>query len=1004
MNKIFCWILFLFLLPTNLWAQSAKQRWVDSVYSSLNEQEKIGQLFMVAAYSGGEKYNQPLIQNLINNRQIGGVIFMQGTPEAQAQQTNIYQKSSQVPLLIGMDAEWGLGMRLTGVNNLPRQMMLGATRSPELMTLMANVIAYQCKRLGVHVDFAPVIDVNNNPNNPVINFRSFGEDKNLVTEMGKAYVKGLQENGVMACVKHFPGHGDVDIDSHLDLPVIKKSKKDLKELELYPFQQLFDFGAKSTMIAHLSIPALDNRKNRPSTLSKAIVTDLLQNEMGFQGLIFTDALNMKGVAKYFEVGAVDLEAFLAGNDVLLFSQDVPKAIQKIQAAIKSNLINEDRLAYSVKKILAAKFDAGLNKFKTIEVNNATSDLNQFTERLFDDIAKSALTLVKDDNKILKVLKYNNKSKIAYLNISAKGNLNNDVAFIGNQLKIDFSDIKLLNFGKNQSINNLNEMMQQLKKYDIVLVGMHDLSLYPNNNYGFDAVQLEILRQLSRHEKVMFINYGNAYALKYICDAASIIETYEENESTYKAVRALLNNTLEPNGKLPVTACVSSLTSKVNSDVRVENGMVITQNTSQNYSPSPVDKKDTKDADLSKDAKIENVDPVPSSLIKNEMAIVELDRYLVSAIAQGVFPGCQVYAMKNGKMIYRRSYGTFGYGQGSASVDHNTLFDIASVTKITATTLAVMKLYEEKKLNIYADLGTYLPFVRGTDKAGLKINDILLHQAGLKAWIPFYKSTLDSLGKPQAAIYHAQADKTFDIPVARNMFMNKSYEDTVWQTILNSPLSGKQYVYSDLDFMFLQKVVEQITGKSLDAYVAETFYQPMGLKNTLFNPWKHKLQGRCAPSEQDDYFRYQLVQGYVHDMGAAMLGGVAGHAGLFSNAEDIAHIMQMLLDHGRYKGKQYLKPETIDFFTSYHSFSRRGIGFDKPEKANGVGGPAADICSKATFGHQGFTGTCAWADPQTGIVFVFLSNRTNPTANNKKINQLNIRTNAQAFIYKACGFK
>ncbi|HTO14262.1 MAG TPA: glycoside hydrolase family 3 N-terminal domain-containing protein [Edaphocola sp.] len=998
----FCFYL-IFMVPT-LVAQTSKQKWVDSVYNKLNEQEKIGQLFMVAAYSGGSKYNQAQIQTLINNHQIGGVIFMQGTAEAQVQQTNQYQQSAQVPLLIGMDAEWGLGMRLTGVNNLPRQMMLGATRSPEQMSLMATVIAYQCRRMGVHVDFAPVIDINNNPNNPVINFRSFGEDKELVTTLAKAYVKGLQDNGVMACVKHFPGHGDVDIDSHLDLPVIKKSKQQLKTLELYPFQQLFSFGVKSVMIAHLSIPALDKRKNRPTTLSNAVVTDLLQKEMGFEGLIFTDALNMEGVAKYFDVGEVDLEAFLAGNDVLLFSQDVPKAIQKIQAALRSRKISEERLSISVKKILAAKYDAGLYNFKPIDPNNATADLNQYTEQVFDDIAKAAITLVRDNNKILNILKFKLKAKIAYINISAKGSLHStDSNFITNQLKQDFPNLFVYNFGKNQSTNSLNTLMRSLGQYDVVLVGMHDLSLYPGNNYGFDQTQLNVMRQLSRLGKTMFINYGNAYALKYICDAASIIETYEENGSTYNATRELLNGKLVASGKLPVTAC-SKTTSFNNPNVRVENGMVITQDQTQTIVHTPRTEREDRALNTELKPEKDNIDPVSVDLIKNQSAIVELDRYLNSAIAQGVFPGCQVVAMKNGKLIYKRSFGTFSYGHGSAIVNNNTLYDIASVTKIAATTLAIMKLYEDKKLNIYASLDTYLPFVKDTDKAKLRINDILLHQAGLKAWIPFYKSTLDSLNSPDPFIYHSRKDNIYNVPVARNMFMNQSYQDTMWQTILTSPVAGRQYVYSDLDFLFLQKVVESITGKPLDDYVLETFYKPLGLKNTLFNPWERNLQSRCAPSEKDDYFRYQLVQGYVHDMAAAMIGGVAGHAGLFSNAEDIGVIMQMLLNKGKYNGRQYLKPETIELFTIYHSSSRRGFGFDKPEKAKGNGGPTADVCSKATFGHQGFTGTCAWADPQTGIVFVFLSNRTNPSASNWKINQLNIRSNAQAYIYKALGFK
>jgi len=1002
MKKILCLGFCLLSLHKLSNAQAGKQKWVDSTYNALPEKEKIGQLFMVAAYSGGEKYNQGQNQGLIDARMIGGVIFMQGTPEAQARLTNQYQNKSRVPLLIGMDAEWGLGMRLTGVKNFPRQMMVGATRSPAQMEQMAMAIAYQCKRMGVHVNFAPVVDINNNPANPVINFRSFGEDKEWVTTLAKAYTKGLQDNGIMACVKHFPGHGDVDVDSHLELPVISKTKAQLQSIELYPFQMLFNYGVKSVMIAHLSLPAIDSRKNVPSTLSKQVVTDLLQTQMGYKGLIFTDALNMQGVTKYFPEGDADLQAFLAGNDVLLFSQDVPKAIAKIQDALKTGKVSASRLEKSVKKILAAKYDAGLNNFEPIDAENATADLNAYTETIFDQVAKAAITLVRDDNNILNQINLRPQANYAYIYVGNKELSTVNQGF-PEMLRQDLPNLFVQLFGKGQSAARIEGIMQSLNNYDAVIVGMHDLNLYPKDNYGLDQMQQALLKQLSRSKKTLFIDFGNAYAMKDICGANSSIVTYEENNSTYKAAREVLLSRLVPKGILPVSPCNNVSNTGAQTSVRHDNGIVVTTNARAQDAPirsNPEPAVKTINNELPANPMGINA----NQLIKNPQALADLDRYLNEAIGKGVFPGCQVLAMKDGQVIFKRSIGNYSYGSSQQAVTDNTLYDVASLTKVAATTLAVMKLYEEGKISLEATLGTYLSAVRGTNKANLKISNILLHQAGLKAWIPFYKATIDSESRPYPNIYTTVKTRQFSIPVASGMFMNNNYIDTIWKTILESPVASASYTYSDLDFLFLQKIVESVTDMPLDDYVSKTFYEPLGLRNTLYNPWEKNLQQRCAPSERDGYFRHQLIQGYVHDMGAAMLGGVAGHAGLFSNAEDIAVIMQMLLNKGSYRGRQYFKPETVTLFTKYASgISRRAYGFDKPEKKAGDGGPASDLAGKSSFGHQGFTGTCTWADPQTGIVFVFLSNRTNPTADNNLINRLSIRTIAQSYVYKALGY-
>lgn len=520
----------------------AAQHWADSIYNSLNEDERIGQLFMVAAYSGGENYNDAKITALIAQHQIGGLIFMQGTPEAQAKLTNKYQQMAQVPLLIGMDAEWGLGMRLTGVQNFPKQMMIGATRDTALAYKVGAAIAAQCRRLGVHIDFAPDIDVNNNPKNPVINFRSFGENKEWVAKLGIAYMHGLQDNGIMACAKHFPGHGDVATDSHLDLPVINKSKAEIAGLELYPFRRLSQAGVQSMMIAHLSVPALDNTLHLPTTLSHKVVTDLLRNEIGFKGLIFTDALNMKGVTKYFPDGETDLRAFLAGNDVLLFSQDVPLAIKKIKAAIASGKATAADLEQRVKKILTAKYNAGLHYFTPIDTTNITADINKDVNTVFDEVARAAITVVQDKNTILEKLKGGDSRRMAYVAIGDNGT----TTLLSGLKSGGFSVSKLSGAAA----------LSAAQKYDAVVVGVHNINLYPGKggSYGITADEDAQIKKLAALPNVIIIYFGNAYTLKYSCNAPCVIAAYDDNEFTEKAAADVLSGRLSARGTLPVTAC------------------------------------------------------------------------------------------------------------------------------------------------------------------------------------------------------------------------------------------------------------------------------------------------------------------------------------------------------------------------------------------------------------------------------------------------------------------
>ncbi|MBL7718545.1 MAG: serine hydrolase [Flavipsychrobacter sp.] len=952
-------------------AQPSRQQWVNDTYNSLTLEEKIGQLFMVAAYSGGKDYNEGKITELINNRQIGGVIFMQGTPEAQAVQTNKYQKIANVPLLVGMDAEWGLGMRLTGVKNFPRQMMLGATRDSGLVYEMAVAVARQCNRLGVHINFAPVVDVNNNPNNPIINFRSFSEDKTRVAEMGIAYMRGLQENGVMACAKHFPGHGDTDADSHHDLPVINKSLAELERVEFYPFQRLIESGVQSVMIAHLNVPALEKGKNTPTTLSRNTIVNQLRGKMGFNGLVFTDALNMKGVTKYYPAGEVDVLAFIAGNDVLLFSQDVPTAIAKIKEALAGGRVSMQALENSVKKILAAKYNAGLANWQPLATQNVTQDLNRDIETVRRKVTNAAVTLVKDNNELLGKVREN--MSVGYVGINTSGSTLYEI------LKDSLGRVEAKWLAKGSGDDKYLAASKHLDYYDAVVVGVHDLTFYPSGgSYGLDKKQLAFLKEAGMKKNVIIVLFGNPYLLKGMCNTRSVIVAYEDDDIAEGTVARVLLRRKKATGRLPVTPCP---------EMKPGTGepAVVT-----------VPEKATPPAGPPA-AKLETVEFVQDAGVTDPTALDKLNLFIQRGIADRAFPGCRIIAAKNGKVFYDEAFGYYTY-EKTKKVTKDAIYDVASLTKVLSTNLAVMRLYETGKLDINKTLGDYLDWTKGTNKAGLRIKDLLLHQAGLKSWIPFYKETVGS-----ATLYSSSRDNDHTVEVARNMYLQKDYPAKIWETILASPLESRKYTYSDLDFYFLAAIVEELTGKKIDAYVDEQFYKPLGLTTMTYRPLAKFPAQEIAPTEDDKLYRGQLLQGYVHDPGAAMFGGVAGHAGVFSNARDVAVIFQMLLNKGTYNGKRYFKEATVKLFTSYNSaISRRGYGFDKAEKSRDDGGPAGNRATGYTFGHQGFTGTCAWADPGTGVVFVFLSNRVNPSAENGKINSLSVRTVAQDYIYEALG--
>ncbi|MCC7029016.1 MAG: serine hydrolase [Chitinophagaceae bacterium] len=750
------------------------------------------------------------------------------------------------------------------------------------------------------------------------------------------------------------------------------------------------------MIAHLHIPALDQQKNIPSTLSYKTVTSLLKGKMGFSGLVFTDALNMEGVAKYYEAGDIDLKAFEAGNDMLLFSQDVAAGVGKIKAAILKDSLYELQLETSVKKILRAKFNAGLQHFKPILTDSIDKDLNQYTSTLRKQIAEASITLLADPYQIMDKLKKYDLKNMTYVGVGMSA----ENTFVRELKKYGVRKI----FFAPADEKGKKDFLKRFKNNTSLIIGIHNMSGYPTQNFGLDKTEIEIINELAANNNALTILFGTPYALKNFCNIKGMIVTYDEAEETQEIAVKLITGQLKTQGRMPVSVCrqykagdgIVSLTNilgQVIDTVAYQKQNKTVNPLTEAYSSKFFDKNVLLECCVS-----------PQAVGADMKVLDKLDNFIESAIRGGVFPGCRILAAKDGKVFYDKAFGYLTQDKKNL-VDINTVYDVASVTKVVATTMAVMKLYDQGKLSLDAYIGKYVPALKGSDKEYLKIKDILTHQAGLKSWVPFYKETLDEYGYPKATIYNKTQNGKYSIRVSDNLYMNSTWIDTMWNRIIYSPLENRgKYVYSDLDFILLQKVVEQITKQSLDNYVYKEFFLPLGMKNTAFNAKIKLPKAEIAPSEIDNYFRHQVVQGYVHDMGAAMFGGVSGHAGIFSTPNDIGILFQMLLNGGVYNGKRYFQKSTVDLFTAKNSFiSRRGLGFDKPETKSGKGNPCCDNASSKTFGHQGFTGTCVWADPESNLVFVFLSNRTYPTADNKLINSSwNVRETAQQYIYNALG--
>lgn len=935
----------------------AEKQWVDSVYNQLDFDERVGQLFMVAAYSNKDSVHIKSIDNLVTNHKIGGLIFFQGGPSRQARLTNRYQAQADVPLFIGIDAEWGLSMRLDSTYRYPWNMTLGAVQDMDLLETMGQQMAMQAKRMGIHFNFAPVIDVNVNPLNPIIGNRSFGENKENVTERALALMKGIQSQGVYATGKHFPGHGDTATDSHYSLPYLPFTRERLDDIELYPYRKLFSEGLASIMVAHLNVPSIEPTPGYPTSLSYNTVTNIVKKELGFKGLIFTDALNMKGASNFMQPGDIDVEAFLAGNDVLLFSEDVPVAIEKFRQSYCDSVLTDERLEYSVKKILAYKHRAGLNKYNPIELENLHSDLNDY---VYDDLNyklyENIVTVLKNDGEIVPIEHFENE-KIAYVKM---GDDDGSGYLEMLQKYAEVTEVQ---------DDSLHLLMGKLTDYTKVIVGYHKAD-GAWKKHDFSIKELQWLDTIAKNKKVILTAFSKPYslnALTNIQNIESVVLAYQNNHVAQTVAAEIIFGALGSKGKTPVS---------IANTFAVNDGVNTRQLNRLGFT-------------------------TPHNVGMNTAMLTKIDLIAQRAINEKMTPGLQVLVARKGKVIYQKSFGYHTYDE-DMRVINSDIYDVASLTKMLATLPALMQVYDRGEVALDDKLGDMLPVFAKTDKRRITLKDMLLHQARFQPWMPFYQETLDSNKRPDSLYYKKLYSTEFPHQVSDLLYLRKDYPDTIIQRIADSKLlKKKEYRYSDFSFIILKEYLEKQSGKPLDVLTDEAFYKPLGAAFTAYNPLRKFDMCVIPPTEVDNYFRYQVVQGYVHDMGAAMMDGVAGHAGLFSNAMDVAKIMQLYLNKGNYGGKEYFSAETFDTFNTCYECkdgNRRGLGFDKPQITNP--GPTCDCVSKQSFGHTGFTGTMAWADPETEIIYVFLSNRTYPEAGENRLSKENIREDIQKVIQDA----
>ena len=959
------------------------RQWVDSVMQRLTLKERIGQLFIYTIAPQQDKANKELLRKVVEDYKVGGLLFSGGLMQIQVMLTNEAQRMAEVPLMITFDGEWGLAMRLRGTPNFPRNMVLGCIQNDTLIYEYGREVARQCRELGVQVNFAPVADVNINPKNPVINTRSFGESPFNVANKVVAYSKGLEDGGVLSVSKHFPGHGDTDVDSHKALPVLPFTRARLDSIELYPFRKAIRAGLGGMMVGHLEVPTIEPQKGLPSSLSRKVVSGLLVNDLGFQGLVFTDALAMKGVSGN---ESICLQALKAGNDLLLVPRRIKEEVEAVLAAVKKGELTEKEIEAKCRKVLKYKYALGLEKKPHVQLSGLGTRINTpKTRDLMRRLNLAAITVLDNRDEVLPLDP--SIGEVAVLNVGEAQEIQPFLKELSQYTRpVEF------HLGKNLPEADGNRLRNALAKYKRILVCVTEHRLTPYQNFfaKFAPDVPVVYLFFIPGKQVLQIKQGDAAA-------EAVILAHSSNEEVQRQVARIVYGSACSEGRLSAS---------IGSRFAAGAGVTLTPQSAPRF--------------------------VPEEHGMNSRLLAEIDKIAEEGIREGAYPGCQVVVLKDGREMYNKVFGTHVWNEAGSKalpVKKTDVYDIASLTKTTATLLAVMKLYDGGRLNLTDRVSDYLPFLQDTDKKNITVRELLMHESGLPSTLLFYQEAIDEesytgtlfkarpdarhsarIGRqtwanPKFRFRQGLTSKVqtpeYTMQVSDSLWLNRSFKQEYLQKIVDTSLRDKRYRYSCVGFILLQQLVEARTGMSMDEYLAKEFYTPMGLERTGYLPLRFLKKEDIVPSSTDPFLRKTTLQGFVHDESAAFQGGVSGNAGLFSTAGEVAKVYQMLLNGGELDGKRYLSKETCRVFTTTVSrISRRGLGFDKPDRHNPQKSPCAESAPASVYGHTGFTGTCAWTDPENGLVYVFLSNRTYPDVWNNKLMRLDIRTRIQEAVYKA----